>query len=187
MNRKTEFIIDDDRPWAEVASDSFIIRSSRGKNSNRHDDRQLPTGNPKGIVSTVTTMNEPRSSPTTSRQLPPSIPILTAITTTASAAFSIAFWVAALFLVSPMRTIYNQLGAELPVATQWMFVRGGWGLMWLGVIWSGIFCYGAYRRWLSQRLARILLVGTLVLMLVYGAIAFLAICLPFYAVMEQIS
>lgn len=183
MNRKTEFIIDDDRPWAEVASDSFIIRSSRGKNSNRHDDRQLPTGNPKGIVSTVTAMNEPRSSPTTSRQLPPSIPILTAITATASAAFSIAFWVAALFLVPPMRTIYNQLGAELPLATQWMFVRGGWDLMWLGAIWSGIFCYGADRRWLSQRLARILLVGTLVVMLVYGAIVFLALYQPFVAVM----
>ena len=157
MNRKTEFIID--------------------------DDRQPPTGNPKGIVSTLTAMNEPLSSQTTSRQLPRSILILTTIAATASVAFSIAFWVAALFLVPPMRTIYNQLGAELPVATQWMFVRGGWGLMWLGAIWSGIFCYGGYRRWLSQRLARILLVGTLVLMLVYGAIVFLALYQPFVAVM----
>lgn len=132
-------------------------------------------------------MNEPLPSPTTPPQIPRSIPVLTAITATASVTFSIAFWVAALFIVPPIRDIFNQLGAQLPVATQWIFDRGGWGLMWLGAIWSGLFCYGAYKRWLSRRLARILLVGTLVLTLAYGVIVFLAICSPFYAVMEQIG
>lgn len=142
-------------------------------------------GNPKGIVYATLDMNEPLTSPPLSRpRLPAIVTILTTLATTISVTFFITFWVADGWVFPLVKPTFDALGAEFPMLTQVMFDRGGYRFVGLGAVWSGIFCFGAYRHWLSLRLVVVLLVGTAVLTLAYAALAFLALCLPLLAVMD---
>ncbi|HIK31580.1 MAG TPA: hypothetical protein IGS17_08705 [Oscillatoriales cyanobacterium M59_W2019_021] len=129
-------------------------------------------------------MNEP---PVPLPRFPTRITILATFATTVSVTFLIAFWVADGWVFSSANWMFDNLGVDLPMLSQLMFVRGGYRFVGLGAIWSGIFCFGAYRHWLSPRLTVGLLMGTAVLTLAYAAIAFLVLCLPWVATMDPIK
>lgn len=143
-------------------------------------------GNTQSRVCTAIEMNEPPS-PVFPPRLPGNITVLTTVATTVSLTFFITFWVADVFVISYVKPIFDAFGAQLPMLTQLMFERNGYSLMGLGAIGSGIFCYGAYRHWVSRRLALVLLAGTIVLTLADVALAFLALCLPFLAIIDQLK
>ena len=116
-----------------------------------------------------------------------SLAVLTAIAVTTSITLWIVLWVIAIVYFRPNQAIFAQLGADLPAVSEWAAQWQAWMWLKLGAIWSGLFYYGAQQKWFSHRKARLLLISTILLTWVYGAVVFLAIVIPSFAVMEEIG